>query len=131
MSLNSIGDLAHLIADIMGVKITIKTDEKRLRPESSEVDRLLAGTDKAKAALQWNPAYAGKDGLRRALEETVQWFRNQQLVTNDARVTGADTATLTFTWPNRVRNSVRRSGTMVAAGYGPTPKARSPISRLR
>jgi NAD dependent epimerase/dehydratase len=72
----SIGDLAQQIADIMGEKITIKEDKKRLRPENSEVDRLLADTGKAQKLIGWNPVYTGKDGLRRGLEETVKWFRN-------------------------------------------------------
>lgn len=70
----SIGDLAQLIADIMGAKITIKQDKERLRPDDSEVDRLLADTTKAKNLIGWSPAYAGKDGLRRGLEETIKWF---------------------------------------------------------
>jgi NAD dependent epimerase/dehydratase len=72
----SIGDLALMIADIMGVKITIKTENQRVRPDASEVERLLAGTEKAKEILGWNPAYAGADGLRRGLAETIEWFRN-------------------------------------------------------
>jgi GDP-D-mannose dehydratase len=63
-----------LIAEIMGVEITIKTDQQRLRPEKSEVDRLLADTSRAQKLLQWNPAYAGRDGFRKGLEKTVEWF---------------------------------------------------------
>ena len=37
----SIGDTARLIADIMNVDIEILTDEDRMRPESSEVNRLF------------------------------------------------------------------------------------------
>ncbi|MCL6598709.1 MAG: NAD-dependent 4,6-dehydratase LegB [Alicyclobacillus macrosporangiidus] len=72
----SIGDLAYLIAEVMGRPIEIVTDEQRIRPKLSEVERLWADNSKAKRLLGWNPAYAGRDGLKRGLEETVQWFQN-------------------------------------------------------
>ncbi len=70
----SIGDLARLIADVMGSEITIETDEKRLRPEKSEVDRLLAGTDKLQTLAGWAPSEKGEDGLREGLKKTARWF---------------------------------------------------------
>ncbi len=72
----SIGDLALLIADIMGAEINIKTKGERLRPEKSEVERLLADTQKAQKIMGWNPNYSGEEGLRRGLIEAVQWFQN-------------------------------------------------------
>ena len=72
----SIGDLAQMIADIMGADITIETEGQRLRPDKSEVERLLAGTQKAQKLMGWSPSYAGMDGLRRGLGETIEWFRN-------------------------------------------------------
>ena len=71
----SIGDTARSIADVMRVDIEILTDEQRLRPEKSEVERLRAANDKARELLCWQPQYAGLDGFRRGLEETVAWFR--------------------------------------------------------
>lgn len=73
-----IGDLATLIAERMGVRITLHEETKRLRPEGSEVERLLADTEKARKTMGWQPAYAGPDGLRRALDETIDWFRNPE-----------------------------------------------------
>lgn len=70
----SIGETARLIAEVMGAEIEIETDEVRLRPEKSEVERLWAGNDKAAELLGWTPAYAGKEGLRRGLEKTAAWF---------------------------------------------------------
>ena len=72
----SIGDTARTIADVMGVEIEIVTDEQRLRPEKSEVERLFASTDKARDLLGWAPRYGGLDGFRRGLTETVAWFGN-------------------------------------------------------
>jgi dTDP-glucose 4,6-dehydratase len=71
----SIGDTARAIADVMGVELEITTDEQRLRPESSEVERLLAGTEKAARLMNWTPAYGGLEGFKRGLAATVEWFR--------------------------------------------------------
>jgi dTDP-glucose 4,6-dehydratase len=71
----SIGDTAQTIADVMRVEIEIITDEQRLRPEKSEVERLWAANDKARKLLNWEPRYGGLDGFRRGLAETVDWFR--------------------------------------------------------
>ena len=74
----SIGETAKMIADIMNVNLTIETDEQRLRPDKSEVERLWADNQKAKNLLGWTPNYGGKEGFRRGLEETIEWFSNPQ-----------------------------------------------------
>lgn len=71
----SIGDTALAIAEVMAAEIEIVTDEQRLRPDKSEVERLWAANAKAHALLDWQPAYGGLDGFRRGLGETVAWFR--------------------------------------------------------
>lgn len=71
----SIGDTARAIAAIMGVEIEIVTDEQRLRPQKSEVERLLASNAKARELLGWEPRYGGLEGFRRGIAETVAWFR--------------------------------------------------------
>lgn len=70
----SIGETVALIADIMDVQIEIETDDIRLRPDKSEVERLWADNKKACNLTGWQPAYAGKEGLRRGLTETIEWF---------------------------------------------------------
>jgi dTDP-glucose 4,6-dehydratase len=72
----SIGDTARLIAEVMGAEIEIETENARLRPEKSEVERLLASAEKAERLLDWKPAYGGRDGFRRGLAETARWFRD-------------------------------------------------------
>ncbi len=72
----SIGDTAQAIAEVMGVDITLVTDDQRLRPEKSEVERLWASNAKARDLLGWQPAYGGLDGFHRGLAETVAWFRD-------------------------------------------------------
>jgi dTDP-glucose 4,6-dehydratase len=70
----SIGETAQLIAEVMNVQIDIVADEVRLRPEGSEVERLWADNTKAKKILGWQPLYGGRDGFKRGLFETTQWF---------------------------------------------------------
>ncbi|MBU5615218.1 NAD-dependent 4,6-dehydratase LegB [Geomonas azotofigens] len=72
----SIGDTVKLIAEVMGVDIEIETEEARLRPDNSEVERLWASNAKAKELIGWEPEFAGKGGLKRGLAETVAWFQN-------------------------------------------------------
>ncbi len=70
----SIGDTARTIAEVMGVEIEIVSDQQRLRPEKSEVERLWADNSKARRLLDWQPHYGGLDGFRRGLSATVDWF---------------------------------------------------------
>ncbi|PRC91483.1 NAD-dependent 4,6-dehydratase LegB [Solimicrobium silvestre] len=72
----SIGATASTIAEVMGVEIEVISDEQRLRPEKSEVERLWAANDKAQKLLGWSPKYGGLDGLKRGLQETVAWFND-------------------------------------------------------
>jgi dTDP-glucose 4,6-dehydratase len=70
----SIGETAALIAEVLGVKPCIATDSHRVRPPQSEVERLLAGIEKARCVLKWQPVYAGREGFKRGLAETAAWF---------------------------------------------------------
>ena len=71
----SIGDTVKVIAEAMDADIEIVTDEQRLRPEKSEVDRLWASNEKARRLLGWQPSYGSLDGFRRGIAETAAWFR--------------------------------------------------------
>jgi dTDP-glucose 4,6-dehydratase len=70
----SIQDSVSLVADIMNADIEIVAEENRLRPGGSEVERLWADNSKARELCGWTPEYAGRDGLRRGLAETIEWF---------------------------------------------------------
>jgi dTDP-glucose 4,6-dehydratase len=78
----SIGDTVQLIAEAMGVEIEIETDQDRLRPDKSEVDRLWADNRKAKDLTGWEPAYGGREGFKRGLTETIAWFANPENLRN-------------------------------------------------
>ncbi len=70
----SIGDTAQLIADVLGKPVEIHTDEARLRPRNSEVERLWADNHKAYRLFGWKPVYGGHEGFRKGIEETIEWF---------------------------------------------------------
>lgn len=72
----SIGDLAACIAEVMGQDVEIAQDPARLRPQGSEVERLLADNAKAARLTGWAPGHGGLDGLRRGLSLTAEWFSN-------------------------------------------------------
>lgn len=74
----SIADTVRLISEIMEANVEIETDEDRLRPKMSEVDRLWADNAKAKELLGWEPQYGGREGFRRGLTETISWFTNPE-----------------------------------------------------
>lgn len=70
----SIGDLVKAIAEVMGIDVSIISDNQRIRPASSEVERLWADNKKAKDLIGWIPEFSGIDGLLRGLAKTVEWF---------------------------------------------------------
>lgn len=70
----SIGDLARLICKLIGREARIETDEGRVRPEKSEVERLLCENRKAKKILGWEPKMTLEEGL----QLTIKWFRENQ-----------------------------------------------------
>jgi NAD dependent epimerase/dehydratase len=70
----TVAKTAELIAEVMERPINIVSDEDRLRPAASEVERLWADNTKARELFGWKPSYAGVDGLRRGLKATAKWF---------------------------------------------------------
>lgn len=72
----SIDDTVSMIQEIMGKEIEIITDEKRLRPDKSEVERLWADNSKAKKLFNWEPKYNGREGFRKGLTDTIDWFQD-------------------------------------------------------
>lgn len=70
----SVGDTAAAIAKAMGKEIEIVTDDVRLRPSKSEVERLFASNVKARKVMGWSPVYGELDGFMRGLKITADWF---------------------------------------------------------
>ncbi|MBT8763523.1 NAD-dependent 4,6-dehydratase LegB [Desulfohalobiaceae bacterium Ax17] len=70
----SIQHLAQKLIDLIDPEAKIITDNKRLRPEKSEVERLLGCNAKIKKLTNWRPKYTLDDGLR----ITIEWFKNKK-----------------------------------------------------
>lgn len=68
----SIGDLANEIISQINPNAKIVCDEQRLRPEKSEVNRLLGSNEKIKALTDWKQQYTFEQGIA----ETIAWIRN-------------------------------------------------------
>lgn len=67
----SIGELAWTIIAQINPKAQIVCDEQRLRPEKSEVNRLLGDNTKIKSITDWTPKYTFEQGIA----ETIAWIR--------------------------------------------------------
>ena len=66
----TIGEAAKKIIKIIGRKIKIESDSTRLRPNSSEVERLIGSCEKLKKLTGWKPKYTFEEGLK----ETINWY---------------------------------------------------------
>lgn len=70
----SMGELARKIARLMGVEVEIESEERRVRPEASEVERLLCDSARLRKNTPWTPAYTLETGLA----ETIEWLRGHR-----------------------------------------------------
>jgi NAD dependent epimerase/dehydratase len=67
----TIGELADKVIQMVGRPVQIESDTNRLRPEKSEVMRLLSDNNLAQQKLDWRPEVDLDEGLRR----TVAWIQ--------------------------------------------------------
>ncbi len=74
----SIKEIIDFVASITNRKIIIKKKQERFRPEASEVNRLICSNKKAKKLLKWSPNYGGKEGFKKALNKTIDWFSKEE-----------------------------------------------------
>lgn len=68
----SIGDLAELLVAVSGKDAKVVADESRVRPDNSEVERLLCDNTRAREWCGWEPQVSLEEGLRR----TSDWVRD-------------------------------------------------------
>ncbi|MGH4017640.1 MAG: GDP-mannose 4,6-dehydratase [Pseudonocardiaceae bacterium] len=66
----SVGQLADVIATIMGRPLALEADPTRMRPDTSEVQRLVCDASKLRRQTVWHPYY----GLEEGLQATIDWF---------------------------------------------------------
>ncbi len=67
----SIEELVRKILDLMGKKTEIEVEDRRIRPEKSEVMQLLSDIHLAQKLFQWAPRHTLDEGLR----ETIAWYQ--------------------------------------------------------
>jgi NAD dependent epimerase/dehydratase len=70
----SIGELALKLIDMINPGARIVSDDIRMRPGKSEVERLLGSAEKLRSLTGWRPTYSFESGLR----DTIEWFRDQK-----------------------------------------------------
>ncbi len=70
----SIRDLAQTLIDMINPKAKIVSDDIRLRPEKSEVERLLGSAEKIKSLTNWKPQF----NLHEGLKQTIEWFSDPE-----------------------------------------------------
>ena len=70
----SIGALAQLIAETMNIQLTIRSSEKRIRPKSSEVERLFCDNAKLLKHTSWKPKYTLEEGIG----EVIEWMKKPE-----------------------------------------------------
>lgn len=68
----SIGDLAQKLIDLINPKASIIQDDIRLRPDKSEVNRLVACNRKIRELTGWNSKYS----LEQGLNSTIAWIKD-------------------------------------------------------
>jgi NAD dependent epimerase/dehydratase len=67
----SIEELVRKILGLMGKQGEVQVEDRRIRPEKSEVMQLLSDTHLAQKLFQWAPRYTLEEGLR----ETIEWYQ--------------------------------------------------------
>ncbi len=72
----SIRDVVANVGELLGKTLRIQTEDKRVRPAASEVDRLLCDPSEARRLLQWQATVALGDGLR----NVIQWKQSHRSV---------------------------------------------------
>lgn len=70
----SIGETVEIIKELMGSSAPVVCEAERLRPDGSEVDRLLANNALAWKLAGWAPELAREEGFREGLSRAIAWF---------------------------------------------------------
>ncbi|MGH8192873.1 MAG: GDP-mannose 4,6-dehydratase [Woeseiaceae bacterium] len=76
---SSVRDLVDMVGQLLGKKLPVEIDQKRIRPASSEVMRLISDNSKAKERMGWQPRVSLKDGLEqtvRFVEQNLDAFKS-------------------------------------------------------
>ena len=74
----SVKDLFDLISKEMNKQAKIEVDNERVRPEASEVDRLVCDNSKLLSNSSWRPNTQLKEGIKK----TIDWFMSKNLMSD-------------------------------------------------
>ena len=74
----SVRDLFDLISKEMNKQAKIDVDSERVRPEASEVDRLVCDNSKLLSHSSWTPNTQLKEGIKK----TIDWFMNKNVISD-------------------------------------------------
>ena len=66
----SIGELVELVGQLLGRELPVEEDQARIRPEKSEVNRLVSTPRMVRELTGWEPAVPLRDGLA----QTIEWI---------------------------------------------------------
>lgn len=69
----SVGDLVQKIISLSGAEASVTTEEQRIRPAKSEVERLLGSNEKLLRHTNWQQQYSIDEGL----QQTIEWFSKE------------------------------------------------------
>ena len=67
----AISDLVTIISRVMGKDLDLKIEQNRIRPEKSEVWKLICDSSRAREVTGWKPKYSLEEGLR----DSIEWIR--------------------------------------------------------
>ena len=71
---HSVGQMIDLVKRLVGCNLPVLEEASRLRPESSEVTRLIGSAQKAEKLTGWKPRISLEEGIA----QSIPWFRNRK-----------------------------------------------------
>jgi nucleoside-diphosphate-sugar epimerase len=77
----SVAAVIDLVGELVGREFEVRTDERRLRPERSEVFQLLGNSAKLRAAYGWEPRTSLRDGI----QAVIEWMESRSTVDVEPR----------------------------------------------
>jgi NAD dependent epimerase/dehydratase len=79
----SVGEIVNIVSELVGGPLDVEQDPDRIRPNSSEVARLLSSPQRALEAMGWAPRIDVREGLRRTMSyiaEHAERYRTDEYV---------------------------------------------------
>lgn len=75
----SVGDLAQKVGRLLGRELRIETEQQRLRPEKSEVSRLISNNSRMQELSGWKPEVSLDDGLMQTINYVRENLRDYRI----------------------------------------------------